>query len=215
MKKLFLLISLVPIYAPAAPSSHVAWTPEQLEFVKQGDAARGKELAVSCSGCHGEKGVSQIPEYPSLAGQLATFTYKQLRDYADQSRSHPLMNSIAQGLSTQDSADLAVWFSSLPPATNGPLDEQVKQQADKLVFKGDGKRTLPPCFVCHGPNGKGEKMDIPALAGQRADYLTKALQAYKDGTRHNDIYSRMRLISQQLSEREIAILAKYYETLKE
>ncbi len=214
MKKLLLLALLFPVCVVARPSSQVAWTAAHLNFVKQGNAANGKELAVSCSACHGEQGISKVAGYPSLAGQLATFTYKQLRDYADQSRDHPLMTSIAQGLSEQETADLAVWFSSLPPAANSPASSEIVEKAEQLVFKGDGKRTLPPCIVCHGADGKGEKMDIPALAGQRADYLEKTLQEYKNGTRRNDIYSRMRLISQQLSEQEIAILAKYYEALK-
>ena len=83
-----------------------------------------------------------------------------------------------------------------------------------MVEQGDGKRIVPPCFVCHGANGQGEKMDIPALAGQQADYLIKTLLEYKTGQRHNDVYSRMRLIAQQLSETEIKELAQYYQQLK-
>lgn len=95
------------------------------------------------------------------------------------------MTSIAKGLTKQDAADLAAWFSS-----------------------------LPPCFVCHGAKGRGEKQDIPALAGQQADYFARTLAAYKNGQRHNDIYSRMRLIAQQLSDAEIRELAQYYQQLK-
>jgi cytochrome c553 len=83
-----------------------------------------------------------------------------------------------------------------------------------MVEEGDGKRILPPCAVCHGANGQGEKMDIPALAGQRADYLAKTLLEYKSGQRHNDIYGRMRLIADELSETEIRELAQYYQQMK-
>ena len=83
-----------------------------------------------------------------------------------------------------------------------------------MVEQGDGKRILPPCFVCHGGKGQGEKQDIPALAGQQADYFARTLLEYKNGQRHNDIYSRMRLIAQQLSEEEIKELAQYYQQLK-
>lgn len=213
MKKFIVLLALFPAVVAAAPSSQVAWTSDQLNFVKQGNAAKGKELAASCSGCHGDNGISQIAEYPSLAGQLATYTYKQLRDFADNSRESALMSPLAQGLSEQDSADLAVWFSSLPAAQN-TTGSGTSETAEKLVFKGDGKRTLPPCFVCHGADGEGEKQDIPALAGQRADYLAQTLKAYKDGSRHNDIYSRMRLIAEQLSNDEIRQLADYYQALE-
>jgi cytochrome c553 len=40
------------------------------------------------------------------------------------------------------------------------------------------------------------------------------LLEYKNGQRHNDVYSRMRLIAQQLSEDEINELALYYQQLK-
>ena len=62
--------------------------------------------------------------------------------------------------------------------------------------------------------GQGETQDIPTLAGQHADYVTTTLMAYKNGQRQNDIYSRMRLITQQLSAEEIKELAQYYQQLK-
>jgi cytochrome c553 len=198
--------------AHAEPSSQVAWTPELLNFVKNGDSAKGKELAATCAGCHGEQGISAMPNTPSLAAQLPTYTYKQLQDYKTGARSNDMMASIAAGLSDQDMADLAVWFGSLPSPKNKAGKEPLKT-AEHLVTQGDGKRTVPSCFVCHGRHGEGEKMDIPALAGQQADYFASTLNAYKSGTRHNDVYSRMRLISQQLSETEIQELAQYYQQL--
>lgn len=221
-RMLFLLVLLAPIGAQAGAASDIAWTPEQLKFVKNGNINKGKELAQTCGSCHGDTGQGMkeeqnedvlIPAIPALAGQVANYTYKQLRDYAKDQRSHASMTGIAKGLSEQDAADLAVWFSSLPlPKSSGSNSNLAK--AEKMVAEGDGKRILPPCFVCHGANGQGEKMDIPALAGQQADYFAKALLAYKSGERHNDIYSRMRLIAQQLSEAEIKELAQYYQAFK-
>jgi cytochrome c553 len=211
-KTIYFLALIAPAVVVAGSPSGIAWTPETLNFVKQGNAVKGKELAQSCAGCHGEQGISAIPETPSLAGQLATYTYKQLRDYAQEQRSNPVMSLTAQGLSEQDAADLAVWFSTLKPA--GGSGSRSSAKAEKLVEQGDGKRIVPPCFVCHGANGQGEKMDIPALAGQRDDYLVKTLLEYKTGQRRNDVYSRMRLIAQQLSETEIKELAQYYQQRK-
>ncbi|MBZ4202810.1 MAG: cytochrome c4 [Methylovulum sp.] len=205
---LFLMLSM-PVIVYAEASSTIAWTPATLNFVKQGNPVKGKVLAESCTGCHGEQGISALPETPSLAGQLATYTYKQLRDYANNLRSNPTMSAMVQGLSAQDSADLAVWFSTLTPSLGTP--NKPSPNAEKLVQQGDGKRIIPPCFVCHGENGQGEKMDIPALTGQRGDYLSKTLVDYKTGQRHNDVYSRMRLIAQQLKDSEIKELALYYQ----
>ncbi len=219
---LFLLAIVTPFMVNAEPASQIAWKPEVLSRVKHGNINKGKQLAESCKSCHGDKGQGvkeetrddeTMPAIPALASQLATYTYKQLRDYANGSRSHDSMTSIAKGLSEQDAADLAAWFNSLPTPQNKSTDKNLPR-AEKLVEDGDGKRILPPCFVCHGGKGKGEKMDIPALAGQQADYFVKTLMAYKNGQRHNDIYSRMRLIAKQLSEEEIKELAGYYQQLQ-
>ncbi len=223
MKRLLLLLLFIaPVAVNAEPPSKVAWTPEAIKFVKNGNLDKGKELAESCKSCHGDKGQGvkaeiiddeTLPSIPALAGQVANYTYKQLRDYADGSRSHIQMTGVAKGLTEQDAADLAVWFGSLSAVEN-KSGKQNLDRAEKMVEQGDGKRILPPCFVCHGSKGQGEKQDIPALAGQHADYFTRTLLEYKNGQRHNDVYSRMRLIVQQLSDDEIKELALYYQQLK-
>ena len=223
MKRMLLLLAfMAPVVVNAGPASSVAWTPEVLNRVKNGNLNKGKELAESCKSCHGDKGQGMkeetrddeiLPAIPALAGQVANYTYKQLRDYFNDSRSHVQMTGVAKGLTEQDAADLAVWFSSLPAQENKSGSRNLAR-AEKMVEQGDGKRILPPCFVCHGGKGQGEKQDIPALAGQQADYFARTLLDYKNGQRHNDIYSRMRLISQQLSEAEIKELALYYQQLK-
>ena len=223
MKNLLLAIALLaPVVTTAAPASKIAWTPEALNLVKKGDLNKGKVLAESCKSCHGQSGEGiaaetrdgdTIPAIPALAGQVATYTYKQLRDYFNDSRTNGSMTGVAKGLSEQDAADLAVWFNSLPVPQSKAASKS-SARAEKMVEEGDGKRILPPCSVCHGGNGQGEKMDIPALAGQQADYFARTLLAYKSGERHNDVYSRMRLIAQQLTEAEIKELADYYQTLK-
>jgi len=203
---LLLLLLLVPVFVAAEPSSNIAWTPDLLNFVKNADPQKGKQLAQSCAACHGKKGISQMESFPSLAGQLATYTYKRLRDYADGKRTHTLMNSIAARLNEQESADLAAWFKSLPaPQHKGK--KQKLDKADALVHKGNGKKIIPPCFACHGHDGQGEKQDIPALSGQQPDYFVTTLKEYKTGIRHNDVYSRMRLIAEQLSDKDIKQLA--------
>jgi cytochrome c553 len=222
MKRMLLLLACIaPVVVNAEPASQIAWTPEVLNRIKNGDINKGKALAESCKSCHGDKGQGikeetrgdeTLSAIPALAGQVATYTYKQLRDYLNGSRDHIQMNGVAKGLSEQDAADLAVWFNSLPAPQNKSNNRDFAR-AEKMVEQGDGKRILPPCFVCHGAKGQGEKMDIPALAGQQADYLTRTLLEYKSGQRRNDIYSRMRLIVQQLSVEEIRELAQYYQQL--
>lgn len=215
MKRILLALTLItPLTVQAGPASEVAWTNQQLNFVKKGDASKGKALTASknCNNCHGEDGISKLPETPSLAGQLATYVYKQLRDYAKESRKQDFMSPVAAELSEQDAADIAAWYSSLT-LPKGKSSSAAPEKIARIVEQGDGKRIVPPCEVCHGPDGQGEKQDIPALRGQKADYFAKTLLDYKTGQRHNDIYSRMRLIAEQLSDEEIKGLAAFYQDL--
>jgi cytochrome c553 len=39
------------------------------------------------------------------------------------------------------------------------------------------------CNFCHTPNFAGRD-NVPRIAGQREDYLVKALRGYKDNSRH-------------------------------
>jgi len=189
----------------AEPSSKVAWTKETLQFVRNGNADRGKELAQTCASCH-----TAASEYPHLDGQLATYTYRQLQDYKNGNRKHAVMSGMTQGLSDQDMADLAAWYSKQTPmAGSGGVDDPTG-----VAFKGDSQRMEPPCSSCHGGDGQGEKVDTPRLAGQNAAYLENTLLAYKAGARANDIYHRMRLIAEKLSDQEIKQLAEYYSTVK-
>lgn len=218
-----LMICAAPVLSVAGDSgSKIAWTSDNLKLIKQGNAEQGKNLAESCKACHGLRGEGTnveirdgetLPAIPALAGQNPYYMFKQLRDYYNGDRTHDSMSAIAKGLSEQDASDLAAWFSSLDLPIQ-EADGKDFSAAKKMISEGDGKRILPPCFVCHGADGQGEKIDIPSLAGQRADYFERTLMQYRSGERHNDIYSRMRLIAKQLSEAEIKALAKYYEQLR-
>ena len=191
----------------AAPSSQVAWTPERLKFVKSGDPARGKTLMGVCAGCHND-----VSANPKLEGQLATYLYKQLQDYKNNSRKDPstAMNGVAPTLSDQDMADLAAWYASQEPMKGvGGADDPTG-----IAANGDGQRMEPACAACHGGSGQGEKVDSPRLAGQKLDYLEQTLLAYQSGARGNDVYARMRLIAGKLSDQEIKQLAQYYAKLK-
>jgi cytochrome c553 len=213
--KIFILLTIlfVPVSAIAKPSSQVAWTADELNFVKAGNPLKGKELAQACSGCHGSSGISSLAGTPSLAGQSANYVFKQLQDYAAGDRQHEIMSSLANTLSKQDIADLSSWFASLQQSFQSGIPVTY-ENARKLVKNGDNERILPPCEVCHGGKGQGQKMDIPALSGQNADYLAASLKAFKLGSRHNDIYSRMRLIAQTLTDEEIVELGYFYQNIK-
>jgi len=77
------------------------------------DAAAGKEKSMLCSGCHGADGISLTPDIPNLASQKEAYLVKAIKDFRVGSRKNPMMNSIAQGLSDDEIANLAAYYASL------------------------------------------------------------------------------------------------------
>jgi cytochrome c553 len=55
-------------------------------------------------------------------------------------------------------------------------------------------------------------METPTLSHQNREYLARQLRAFKTAERRNDIYTRMRSVAAQLSDREIDKLANFYAT---
>lgn len=209
MKKIHLIGSILAVMYGSAvfaqPSSKLAWTPATLAALKAGDGVKGKQIAETCTSCHANGG-----QFPYLDGQLAAFLFKQLHDYKDGSRDNPIMSGFVAGLSDKDMADVAVYYSQQNIPAGQKVDTATGELAERLVKEGDGRRILPPCASCHEASGKGQKIDVPAVASQNVAYLEQTLLDYKSGARHNDLYGRMRSIAQQLSTEEIKALARYY-----
>lgn len=77
----------------------------------QGPAgAQPAKLGV-CITCHGEQGLSQLPDAPNLAGQPEIYLREQLRAYRSGKRVNETMNVIAKGLTDADIAELAGWYA--------------------------------------------------------------------------------------------------------
>jgi cytochrome c553 len=77
-----------------------------------GDPAAGKEKAKVCAACHGENGVSQVPDFPKLAGQYNDYLVRALNDYKAGVRKNPIMAGQVTNLKKEDIADLAAYYSS-------------------------------------------------------------------------------------------------------
>ncbi len=218
-----LISALLPFgLAQAAPSSNVAWTVETHSLVRKGDAKIGSEIELvetedvnACADCHGEKGAEPDREkHPTLAGQLATYTFKQLRDYKDGSRKDRKMQEAVKRLTDEQLAALAVWYAKQPiPKVEVDEDETVSEDTIRLVFRGDKTRLIQPCASCHGARGEGAIIDVPSIAGQNVQYFVNTMKDYAKDNRSNDIYSRMRIIAKQLTRDEINELAVYYARL--
>lgn len=214
------LATLAVSSGQAAESSKdvVKWSPstwhQAMREMPSGDAARGQELHDQqfCASCHGEHGESLTENWPHLAGQRAEYTYKQLVDYAEHrrredNRAH-IMNTITEGLSEQDMADLAAFYEAqgLPDKAK-PAESH---SAHELITVGDPSRLITPCAACHGSNGSGGINESPTLRGQPKTYFVRTMELFRDGKRHNDVAHGMSQFAEPLTDEEIAALADYY-----
>lgn len=75
------------------------------------DPAAGREKAKACAACHGENGVSQVPDFPKLAGQYNDYLVRALNDYKSGARKNPIMAGLVTNLKKEDIADLAAYYS--------------------------------------------------------------------------------------------------------
>lgn len=88
---------------------------------------------------------------------------------------------------------------------------QAETLGQKIAQQGNG-RGAPSCSGCHGADGAGiGAAGFPRLAGQDAAYLTRQLQAFRDGSRKNAV---MMPIAKALDAKEGAAVAQYYAGLK-
>lgn len=78
------------------------------------DPAAGKEKSKACAACHGETGVSQVADFPNLAGQHSDYLVRAMRDYKSGARKNPIMAGQVANLKNADIADLAAYYSSQP-----------------------------------------------------------------------------------------------------
>jgi cytochrome c553 len=171
--------------------------------VRAADIAAGKEKAATCTGCHGDAGISQTENIPSLAGQLDQFIQWQLVFFRSGARRNEQMQPIVEQLSNDDIRNLGAYFASLtPPKAAAPDDHP------DLSSKGAQAAVGRRCASCHTDSYAGTKA-VARLGGQREEYLLKALHDYKSGVRSGGGGAAMADVAYPLSDEEITALAHY------
>lgn len=202
---MILAVSLLALDAPADEPGF-KWSYDTLRLIASGDPAKGAVVAEEhkCAKCHGETGVSEEDDTPSIAGQTRSYQFKQLMDYKHSTRDERTMTKRARKLTPEEMADLSAYYAAQSP------EQPPKREAPKLATEGDESRLLLSCDVCHGKGGVGYGMESPALIGQKPTYFVDTMLAFRNGDRANDAYGRMRFIANRLTEDEIRALAAYY-----
>ena len=211
-------IAQPPIRIP----TYIVWDESTIHEASSGDVKRGEFVAINCTACHGQKGMTEQTWIPNLAGVDRLVLYKQLADFKSGTRLSGPMSAIAQSLTPQQSADVAAYYSSLSglPETGGArLPEagrsyRTTDAAKRLIFAGDPTRGIAGCATCHGP--AGYRIGAPALTRQNSAYIEQQLQNFAQGVRANDMNLPMRTIARQLKPDEMHAVAVAYssETLR-
>ena len=167
------------------------------------DADAAKEKAAMCAGCHGDNGISQTENIPSLAGQPDQFLQWQLVFFRGGARKNEQMQPIAEAIGNEDVRALGAYFASLTPPKPATPDDN-----PDLSRKGAQAAVGRRCASCHTDTFAGTKA-VARLAGQREEYLVKALHDYKSGVRSGGAGAAMTDVAYPLSDEEIEALAHY------
>jgi sulfide dehydrogenase cytochrome subunit len=172
-----------------------------------------------CNGCHGDDGVSQWTDVPTIAGLAefvhvdALYVYKdEARPCAeseyrqgDTSRPATTMCAIAADLSEDDIDEIAAAYAELP---------YVKAKQDFDAGLAAAGKTLHDqhCDKCHSDEGTNPEDEAGMLGGQQMGYLSQSFADYASGDREQP--GKMKDKMDLLSEDDVKALVNYYGSVQ-
>lgn len=171
---------------------------------KQAALRAGRERAIVCAYCHGKDGNSVKRIVPNLAAQHPGYLVDQLIAYANGERKDFIMEGMMRDFSADDVVNITAFYSSQALKPVQPAGEGDAANGRRLY--------LASCQACHGSDGTGGER-YPRIAGQSSEYLTRALQRYRDpqGKRKDPTMS---VLAAALSDAEIADMSTWLETAR-
>jgi cytochrome c553 len=181
-----------------------------------GNFQAGEKINAMCIGCHGIKGYQasfpEVYKVPMISGQNAKYIEAALHAYKKGDRKHPTMRGIAESLTDQDMADLAVYYSKHGLVQGQMAAKQVKGPSVEVAALL-GKAN---CASCHGADFSTPiDPSYPKIGGQHADYLYVALKAYKisDNAKVGRNNAIMASMAKQYTNTELKLMANYLSSL--
>jgi DmsE family decaheme c-type cytochrome len=163
------------------------------------DGSRSK--VVACAGCHGEHGISTRPGTPSLVGLDPQYLVAAMKAYVAGQRKNVVMKALLSGVGDAELNNIALYYAQQIPS---------RAPTPAIGDASAGKSASAACAGCHGAEGVSVNPAWPSLAGQDAKYLAEATEAYKDGSRSDEI---MKGVVASLDRDTINNLASYYASL--
>jgi sulfide dehydrogenase cytochrome subunit len=169
----------------------------------------------TCEGCHGDGGVSQWDDMPTIAG-IDAFTHSEAlyvyRDEArpcaesefktgDTSRAPTTMCAVAAELSDEEIEAIADHYAGLAfvPA---------KQEFDAALAGQGAAIHESECDRCHSDGGSNADDEASILAGQWMGYLEASFAQYASGEREQP--KQMKEKMDPLSDEDVKALLHYY-----
>jgi len=160
--------------------------------------------AQTCVACHGIKGISSTKNTPSLAGQPDIFTQYQLVFMRDGARDAGVMKPFVKNLTDDNIRDLGAYYAGLPPPPALTTKSEIAIDTERVT----ALLTSRHCDSCHKADFSGQG-ESARLAGQRSDYIVKALHDYRTAVRRGRGMAAMTEVAVTLHEEDIEMIAAY------
>ena len=176
-------------------------------------------MMADCNGCHGDNGVSQWSDVPTIAG-LAEFVHVDaLYIYQDEarpcaeseyrqgdtSRAATTMCAVAAELSEDDIDALAAAYAELPYVKATQEFDADKAAAGQALHDQH-------CDRCHSEAGTVADDEAGMLGGQQMGYLRNTFAQYADGSREQP--GKMKQKMDLLSADDAEALIHYYGSIQ-
>jgi cytochrome c553 len=159
-------------------------------------------IVATCVACHGSKGVSSIQGTPSLAAQPDIFLQYQLVFMRDGGRNPGVMQAVVKNLTDENIRELGAYYAALPPPPAFKPGRAVDEE--KVGALMQPRR----CGNCHKEDFSGQG-ETARLAGQRPEYLAKALADFRSGARRGRGMGAMIEVSTTLQDQDMQLIAAY------
>ncbi len=169
----------------------------------------------TCDGCHGDNGVSQWGDVPTIAGIDAFVHSDALYLYRDEerpcaeseyrqgdtSRAATTMCEVTANMSDDDIDDIADHYAGLPFVA-------ATQDFDAALAASGAAIHKAECDRCHSEGGSNVEDEASILAGQWIPYMESTFAQYASGERSQD--KKMKEKMDPLSAEDVTALIHYY-----
>src|SRR6516165_4353487 len=182
---------------PSLAGQDAQYLADAIEAYKNGS----RNKVVACAACHGERGISQTPGTPSLVGLNPQYLVAAMKAYVSGQRKNAVMKALVSGVGDAELNDIALYYAQQVPS---------RAPTPSVGDASAGKAASATCEGCHGQQAVSANPAWPGLAGQDAKYLAAATEAYKNGSRSDEI---MKGVAASLDQQTINNLASYYASL--